>query len=965
MTQLNREEWAALSRLLDEALEMPAGDRAQWIAERRLENPEMAAELEALLDREAGIADDFLSTGVAPRMPATSTLAGQTLGAYVLEGPLGQGGMGSVWMARRSDGRFEGVAAIKLLSLAVAGPVGEERFRREGSVLARLTHPNIARLLDAGVSPSGLPYLVLEFIDGKPIDEWCDARKLTIDARLRLFQQVLAAVAHAHASFIVHRDLKPANILVTNDGTVKLLDFGIAKLLEEGGATSSALTGAHDGVFTYQYAAPEQIKGEPITTATDVYGLGVILYELLAGRHPTSSGAHTPAEHVVAILKTDSGQLSRAVSPSAELTPPEAQRLAAARDASPEKLHRIFSGDLDNIVAKTLKKDPAERYATVGALEEDVRHYLNHEPVSARADSFKYRASKFVRRHRVPVALAVLATIGLVGAAARERTLRGRAETEAKKAVAVEEYLVSVFGAADPFAPTPVGRGNITARELLDRGALRMDTSLIDQPEVRAELRGALGRVYANLGVYDKATSELRSSLVARRALYRGDNASVAEAMDRLGEVLMQEDSLDEADSLLSDGLAMRRRLFGDRNAATAESLEHLAELYENRDQFDKSEPLFRQALAMRRGMYGDSDLTVAASRDYLGRMLHSKGADTEAIPQYQIALAIRTRRLGEEHPATAETIHDIAVAEEDLGRYADAERDDRRALAIERKTLGSNHRSVSLTLNDLGQLLFKLGRLGEADTMLRQALAINRRLFGENHEAVSANLSNLALIVRERGDFDEAERLLQQALKIDLALRGPEHIDVGFDLNEIAVVMRLEGRPDSAVVLLRQALAMSHRVAGADARGTLIISVNLGRALSEAGRNTEAEPFLREALAKLDTNNADERLAVVPGRIGLGRVLLGTHRAAEALPVMRSAAAMSSERQGADHWRTGESELVLGECFLALGQADSAEAHVRDGRNVLMKYRTSHPLLAQEADAASARLAVMQKGKR
>lgn len=965
MTPFSQESGPSLSKLLDEALDLPVAERAAWIAARRAENPALADELAALLDREASIDDDFLSTGRASLFPSGSTLAGQTLGAYVLEGPLGQGGMGSVWMGRRTDGRFEGVAAIKLLSLAVAGPVGEERFRREGSVLARLTHPNIARLLDAGVSAAGLPYLVLEYVDGKPIDEWCDARTLTIGARLRLFQQVLAAVAHAHANFIVHRDLKPANILVAADGTVKLLDFGIAKLLEEGGATPEALTGAHESVFTYRYAAPEQIKGEAITTATDVYSLGVILFELLAGRHPTSGDAHTPAEHMMAILNTEVGQLSRAASPSGAVGPAEVQRLAAARDASPEKLRRIFAGDLDNIVSKTLKKNPAERYATVGSLAEDVRHYLNHEPVAARADSLKYRASKFVRRHRVPVVLAGVALVGLVAAVVRERQLRGRAELEAKKAVAVEEYLVSIFGAADPFAPIAMGQRDITARELLDRGAQRIDTSLVDQPEIRAELRGALGRVYGNLGVYDKATSELRSSLNARRVLDRGDNASVAEAMDRLGVVLMLEDSLNESDSLLSQGLAMRQRLFGDRNAATVESVEHLAQLFENRDQLDKSERLFRQALALRRAMYGDDDLTVAASRDYLGRTLVTKGEPAQAIPEYQMALAIRMKRLGEEHPATAETIHDLAGADEHLGRYADAERDYRRALAIERRTLGNDHRSVTLTLNDLGQMLFKIGRLDEADSLLREALAINRKLFGENHEAVSANISNLALIVRERGDFVEAQRLLEEALKIDLALRGTEHLDVGFDLNEIAVVLRLEGHSDSAVSLLRRALAMSNRVVGADARGTVIISVNLGRALNESGRNAEAEPLLRGALAKLDTNNADERLAVVPGRIGLGRVLLATHRARDAVPVMRSAMSMSSDRQGAEHWRTGESETVLGECLLALGEPDSAEAPLRTGLTVLKKYGASHPLLLAEANAANARMVTMKRGAR
>ena len=965
MTHSGREEWAALSRLLDEVLELPPERRSAWMARQKVANSAIAAEIEALLARESQIdANGFLSESQAPELPARSTLAGQTLGAYILERPLGEGGMGSVWLGRRSDGRFEGVAAIKLLSLAVSGPAGEARFRREGSALARLTHPNIARLLDAGLSPAGLPYLVLEYIDGQPIDEWCDARKLSIDGRLWLFEQVLAAVAHAHANFIVHRDLKPANILVTSDGVVKLLDFGIAKLLEEGGAATSALTGAHDVMFTCRYAAPEQIRAEATTTATDVYALGVILYELLAGRHPTGADARTPAEHVVAILEADSAHLSRSLAPSSTLTAERVQQLAAAREASPERLRRVLRGDLENIVAKALKKSPAERYSTVIELAADVRHYLNHEPVMARADSFGYRAGKFVRRHRVPVALAMLAAAGLVGAVVRERELRGRAESEARKAVAVEEYLVSIFGAVDPYAQTAARPQELTARALLDRGAQRIDTALSTEPDVRAELRGALGRVYANLGSYDKATSQLRSSLAERRRIYGASNASVAEAMDQLGEVLMKEDSLDEADTLLRGALAIRRRLFGNRSDATAESAEHLGELLDGRDKFAGSDSLYEEALDIRRALHGDSDLTVANTRGKLGVMLNDEGRYPAAIAQFQQVLAIRRSKLGEDHPSTAEALHGLANNEERLGRYADAEMHYRAALAGERKALGPSHRSVSVTLNDYGQMLFKLGRLDEADSLLREALAINRKLFGENHDAVSANLGNLAIVVRERGDFDGAQRLLEQGLAIDRKLYGPQHIDVGFDLNEIAVVMRLRGRADSAVTILRPVLAANRRITGENNIGTLAISVNLARALDEAGKEAEAEPLLRNALARLDTTNADHRLIIVPARIGLGRVLVSTHRAKEALPVLESAVAMSRERQGPEHWRTGESEIVLAQCWMHLGRADSAEAPLREGREVLEKQRRAHPGLAKEADAAGRRFAEMQKGK-
>src|SRR3569623_621479 len=770
--QFSRDEWGELRRLLDEALDSAPEERAAWLDERRVARPRIIAELEALLSREDAMdAERFLDVSQAPERPAPSTLAGQGLGAYVLERPIGEGGMGSVWLARRSDGRFEGEAAIKFLSLAVAGPSGEARFRREGSVLARLSHPNIARLLDAGVSPTGLPYLVLEFISGQPIDEWGEAHTLAIDARVHLFLQVLAAVAHAHANFIVHRDLKPDNILETDDGTVKLLDFGIAKLPDEEDISARAVTATRGGAFTYKYAAPEQIKREPITTRTDVYALGVILYELLAGRHPTSRSYMTPAEYVVATLNSEPSPMS--IAPSASFTRDDALRYANARGTSPDKMRGALAGDLDNIVAKALKKDPAERYPTIEALADDIRRYLNHHPVSARADSFAYRARKFVRRNRGPVAVGALAMLGLIGGALRERQLRARAESEARKAVAVEKYMVGIFGAADQFATT-VGRPReIPARTLLDRGAERVDTSLLDQPDVRAELRGALGGVYANLGVYDRAARELRQSLVTRRTLYGAKSAAVAETMDLLGQVLVQMDSLPAADTLLREALATRRKLFGDRNEATAASLTHLAMLLQNRDAFADAEPLFREALDIRRELYGDGDTSVATSRDYLGQLLQAKNANADALQQYRMALAIRRLRLGVDHPATAQTMQNLAAAEENLGKYHEAEQDYRAALAIERKTLGSAHRSVTLTLNDLGQMLFKLGRLEEADSLLREALVSNRKMFGENHDAVSANLSNLALIVRERGDFDEAARLLEEALAVDRKLYG------------------------------------------------------------------------------------------------------------------------------------------------------------------------------------------------
>lgn len=448
MTSPNADNWARLSPLLDELLDLPEPERMARLAEVRKDNQKLGDELAALLlDNQRTELKDFLAkpliNSVEPQLDSLSpTLAGQRLGAYVLESPLGQGGTGSVWRARREDGRFIGAVAIKLLHLSLLGRAGAERFKREGDILARLTHPNIAHLLDAGVSAGGQPYLVIELVDGEQIDRHCDLNRLRVNARLALFDNVLAAVAHAHTHLVIHRDIKPSNILVTPDGTVKLLDFGIAKLLEDEASAGEVTALTRDGgrVLTPEYAAPEQLRGEAITTATDVYALGVLLYQLLCGRHPTSPVSATSAEVVRATLDTEAKLLSRAVTQPLKGAALVSQ-IAASRDTSTAALRNLLQGDLDNIAAHALQKLPRERYSTVAAFAEDLRRYRTHETVTARPDSLGYRSRKFVRRHRLAVGaasttlLALLA--GVVGTtwqaleAQRQRDAARGAQTEA------------------------------------------------------------------------------------------------------------------------------------------------------------------------------------------------------------------------------------------------------------------------------------------------------------------------------------------------------------------------------------------------------------------------------------------------------------------------------------------------------------------------------------------------------
>src|SRR5215469_3342699 len=417
MSKLSPDQWQALSPHLDEALEMTDDERSTWLSSLQSENPTLAYQLEILLREHRALSEEGFLEASALELPGGPGLAGQILGVYTLVSQIGHGGMGTVWLAERSDGRFERRVAVKVLNIALMGKVGEERFKREGRILGRLTHPHIAELIDAGVSLAGQPFLVLEYVEGDHIDRYCDQKNLDVRSRVRLFLDVLRAVAQAHANLIVHRDLKPSNILVRSDGQAKLLDFGIAKLLECEGQSGEALLTLDGGrALTPEYAAPEQLKGEAVTAATDVYAAGVLLYVLLTGQHPAGAGPHTPAGLLKAILETEPSRPSEIVART--LTNEEASVTnARRRGTTSDKLARLLRGDLDTIVAKALKKNPRERYASIKAFVDDLQRYLRHEPISARPDAIAYRAGKFIRRHRSGVTATLLVTLALTSTA--------------------------------------------------------------------------------------------------------------------------------------------------------------------------------------------------------------------------------------------------------------------------------------------------------------------------------------------------------------------------------------------------------------------------------------------------------------------------------------------------------------------------------------------------------------------
>ncbi|HSK77016.1 MAG TPA: serine/threonine-protein kinase, partial [Thermoanaerobaculia bacterium] len=702
-------------------------------------------------------------------------------GAYELVEPLGAGGMGSVWLARRSDGHFEGMVAVKLLSAALLGAAGASRFRREGTILARLKHPHIAQLLDAGVSEAGQPYLVLEYVEGEPIDRWCDERALDVKSRVRLFLDVLEAVAHAHSNLVVHRDLKPSNVMVSKEGRVKLLDFGIAKLLEgdAGDGAPTWLTREAGRAFTPAFAAPEQVTGESVTTATDVYALGALLYLLLAGRHPAGPPGASPAGLLRAILETEPDRLSDAV--------------------HDPRLRRELRGDLEIIVAKALKKRPEERYVSVTALAEDLRRYLAEEPILARCDSLIYSTRKFVRRHARSLAAAALALFALAAVVAFYGT---RLAGERDRATQVSGFLTDLLSQADPYVAA--SHGEPTVRSLLDAGAARARKDLATQPELQREMLTLLGRIYERRGAYEQALPLLDQAVaIGRRTL--GPSRELAQSLNDLGVARGQRAELDAAHAALEEALAMRRKILGEEHPDVAITHSELGRTLFDQGRLDEAEVHFRSALAIRRKVLGPVDHETATSMSDLGHLLRQKGDRAGAEALFRDTLEVTRKSSGPKHPDVATSLANLARTINERGDHAAAEAMFHEALALGRASLGLEHPAVARQEVGLARVYLDRGRPAAAEPLLRHALAVQQRSFAAGDWRLGETQSLLGDACTRLSRFAEAEPYLLRAAELLPVTPGSvgretrEAREARDNLARLVALYEAWGRPEKA----------------------------------------------------------------------------------------------------------------------------------------------------------------------
>jgi serine/threonine protein kinase len=841
MPHVSPERWRLLSPYLDEALEIPAAERTAWLASIQARDMALAADLRAMLETQQALHESRFLEGAVLDPHVSPSLAGQTVGAYRLVSPIGQGGSGSVWLAERSDGRFHGRAAVKLLNIALIGREGEERFWREGTILARLRHPHIAHLIDAGVSPAGQPYLVLEHVDGQSIDTYCDDRALGIEARLRLFLDVLDAVAQAHANLIVHRDIKPANVLVSTDGRVKLLDFGIAKLLEHdapwrrsGSVETSALSREMGAAMTPEYAAPEQLSGGEVTTATDVNALGVLLYVLLSGQHPAGSAVQSSVTLLRAIVVTEPSRVSDVVASDGE-----PHDYATQRGTTSSRLRRTLRGDLDVIVAKALRKNPEERYTSVAALADDLRRFLRREPITARPATVRYRSAMFLRRHPGSVAAFALVLMFVGGLIAvhtiRLSAERDHAQREAAKAVKVSDLLMGVLTSADPYAAR-AGSTEPTVRALLDAGAEQVQKDLAGEPALQAEMLTTMGRTYRRLGAYDKAQHLLEMALAVGGKAFGAEDVHVAQTLDSLGVVLADRGDYAGAASTLERALAMRRKLLGGEHADVAVTLVELGRVYQDQGWNDRASALQGEALEIRRKVLGDEHRETAVSRSDLASVLRLNGHLSAAETLLRQSLETNRRTRGDDHPNTSSTLHDLALIEATRGNFHSAESLLLQILPKQRKALGDRHPVVAAMLNTLSRVLLQERRYEEAAPALQEALEIARGALGRDHQLVAIYTINLGALRLAQKEPAQAEALLREGLRIRALAPG------------IVPTRRRTFLEDDWSLGATKSL--------------------LGASLVALGRNEEAEAVLLEARRDLDSlaapRSAESKAAVL-----------------------------------------------------------------------------------------------------
>ncbi len=829
---MNKEDWARVKDIFYAALELPAGERALFIVESCRGDEAMVTEVSSLFEAHDE-SPDFIETSAVGSVKDLVDVAkkpsriGQTIGVYRLERQIGEGGMGSVFLGSRADDTFKKKVAVKLIKRGFDTDEIIRRFRHERQILATLEHPYITRLIDGGATDDGLPYLVMDYVRGHALTKFANSREFSINDRLELFLKICSAVSYAHQNLIIHRDLKPSNILVGDDGTPRLLDFGIAKLVAaDSGTLNFDHTNTVAPAMTPEYASPEQINGMPVTTSSDIYSLGIILYELLTGYRPFRLKSKRAEE------------VSRIITNTSPSKPSSVCRVKGVGVTlrNPQHAIRKLQGDLDNIILMAIRKEPERRYSSVEQFAEDIRRYLAGHPVMAQEDTVAYRAAKFVKRNKAGVAAGAGVAMSLIGgliAASRQAKIaareRDRARHEARKAEKINEFLRKMLAAADP----RMAGKDVKVIEVLSIAAESVATDFVNQPEIAADLESTLGLTYLSLGQLEFAETHLGAALEKYRHAFPRTSQQVAVSLGNFGKLMQAK---------------------GDLKAA---------------------EPLYREALSILSGLNG-VDLEVAEILNSLGYLYAINGESRRALSLHEDELAIKRRFLGENHVEVAKTLERIGGVLAVMDQREEAETILRRSLRIFQNVHGREHPDIALSMINLAGAVVEVDP-AEANELCRASLAMRRKILGDDHIDVAWSLYNLAYVLIKTGENDEARLHLSTTLDKRGANLPNEHPVVSSCLLLLGRVLMDSGELRGARDAFEECFSLRERTLPGDHWLLASTSSFLGECLIGLGETSRGVRMMRESLLVLEDR--------------LGRTHTQTRQAAERMKKLGIAA--------------------------------------------------------------------------
>ncbi len=862
---MDTNRWNKVKNIFNKACELPPDDRQSFIKNVCQGDAELESEVNELIKADSesstlfdGIPDGstFFSVDESPYLSISDHI-----GPYKIISELGRGGMGVVYLAERADKQFKKRLAIKLVKRGMDTDEILTRFRHERQILASLEHPNIARLYDGGATDDGRPYLVMEFVEGESITTYCENRKLTIEQRLRLFATVCKGVQYAHQNLIVHRDLKPSNVMVTKDGDIRLLDFGIAKLLQDTDDDDRAYTKPWARRVTPQYASPEQLKGERITTASDVYSLGIILYELLTGTHPYKNDE---GENTFGLPDTSKW----IESPASRILKFKSDEAFKARQTTHKNLYRYIKNEIETIILTALHPDIQQRYQSAEQLLRDIERFFSGHPISARPATRVYRMKKFVSRNKAAtvsaITIFILTLLFAVFTWMQGEQIaqeRDRAQIERDKAQEVAEFLENLLSTANPAFGTERA-DTMRMREFVTKSTETIRQELVNQPVRKAQMLNVLGKVHQSLGMLEQSHNLLEESLNLRIDLFGEQHHEVAESQNDLGVVLGKMGDFETAESMIRQALEKRTSIFGEIHDDVSSSITDLANIVHTRGDFNEAETLYRKALAVNTELYGHSHRKVAIATSNLATILHRKGNHREAEELHRQALAMYEELFGGEHPLIASSFNNLGLVLADLGSLDEAEALLHRALTLRQTIYGEAHPEALTSLNNLATIVADKGDYETAKEYYELSLTLRKKVYGEHSMELSVAYNNYADILNKMGDTEEAIVYNRDALGIIDANVGSQHPAYGIVSGNLASKLRQQGAVNEAQEIYSEALVVLQNTLPPDHPSTARVKLGLGNCYTDLGLYEQAEPLLLDAFNTFREKNVNVEAA-------------------------------------------------------------------------------------------------------